>query len=248
MKRFFYGLIALLLFYGGSRLYYFLTDDFTMGNITIDFPLEVEKMQGECDLSVIEPILNQKFHYWCKGGQCYVLRSEDRKYVIKFFKYKNLAPRVWLSFIPFFKKWRDESNEHRLKRRKEIFGALKIAFEELKEECGLIHVQLEKNPIFKTLQITDKLGFLHEVDLSQMQFVLQHYAEPLSMDKKEEWLPSLKKLLAKAEEKKIFDNEHCVLPNLALLNGEVIFLDPGRFVRCKEGETSNMQEKLKKIH
>jgi len=64
------------------------------------FPSEQEKVLS---------LLDQKYHYYAKGAQCYVFLSKDQNYVLKFFRHDHMRPSPWLSLLPpFFASYREK--------------------------------------------------------------------------------------------------------------------------------------------
>src|SRR5205085_10468413 len=93
LKKWIYALFAILIIFGLSRLYYRLTDDFRIANITYDLPFTPPWKVPHLTLDEyknLEKILSQTFSYIGKGAQCYAFKSEDGKFVLKFFKFKHL--------------------------------------------------------------------------------------------------------------------------------------------------------------
>ena len=89
--------VVLFCLFGIARLYYRLTDDFRLANITYELPFKpswkVPSLTKE-EYSRLAQITNQKFTYIGKGAQCYAFASEDGEYVLKFFKFKHLKPNM----------------------------------------------------------------------------------------------------------------------------------------------------------
>lgn len=99
---------------------------------------EKEKLRKE--------ILSQPFYYLSSGTQCYAFVSQDGKYVIKFFKMHKILPKKWLKDVPFsfFEKYRWESIAKKQNGSLNIFKSFKDAYEQLREESGLIYLHLNK--------------------------------------------------------------------------------------------------------
>ena len=57
---------------------------------------------------------------------------------------------------------------------KHDFDSYKIAYENLKDETGLIYLHLNKTDFLKQkMIIIDKIGIYHEIDLDSMEFLIQ---------------------------------------------------------------------------
>src|SRR5262245_9492560 len=74
--------------------------------------------EGEREL---EKALSQPYHFLSKGAQAFVFKSEDGRYVIKFFKLHHLQPSVWLRMLRW--PWCMESYrlEKMVEKRRELF-------------------------------------------------------------------------------------------------------------------------------
>ena len=65
----------------------------------------------------------------------------------------------------------------REKRAERLYQSCHTAFENYKEETGLLYVHLNKTPLpMKKLTVHDKLGFAHQLDLESIAFALQKKA------------------------------------------------------------------------
>lgn len=238
--------------YAGGRLYYRVTDGFTVGNITSDYSYDsrwdIRKLDNSEEI-LVDSILAQPFSYLGKGCQSYVFKSADGKYVIKFFKYQRFRPQAWLdyfAFIPAVDTYRLGKIEKKLKKREGVFRSWKLAFEELQPETGLIFVHLNKTQdLKKSLKITDKMGFEHQLDLDQMEFLIQRKAQSYCgrieelMDNEEtdraKLLLSRTLTLLRSEYSRGFaDNDHALMQNSGVLDGLPIHVDVGQFVRNEQ--------------
>ena len=122
-------------------------------------------------------ILDQPFDYLARGAQAYVFASRDGKTVIKFFRVYHLMPPLWMTCLNFPLPLQPYKIAKMIRKReglKRDFQSYKIAFEELKEETGVLYVHLNKSDdLKKKLIIHDKIGIAHEVDLDRMEFIVQ---------------------------------------------------------------------------
>jgi len=234
--------------YSVDRVYYILTDDFTIDNISSKFLLN-PTTQDPVKQESLSKALEQEYHYLGKGGQSFVFLSNDQNYVIKFFKFKHLKPRElskYLPLPPILKEIEAKSLMRRQKRQRQLFDGFQIAFNELSVETGIVYIQLAKTFIgHKKLTLYDKLGLLHQIDLNQMVFVLQKRAQLFCAEidkmmhsgKKEgavKLIKNLVEILILRCHKGIKDADHAfILENLGVIDGKVVFLDPGRFCHDK---------------
>ena len=129
-------------------------------------------------------------------------------------------------------------NTSRLKEEQESY---RLAFEELKEETGLIALHLEKTaPLFATL--VDKLNIEHRIDLGQFEFMLQKRAEmvfPTLAAFRERGdhaaakraVERLERLIQQRQSKGIADRDPNVSKNFGFVGDVPIQIDVGRFSR-----------------
>lgn len=239
------GLLALLLF-GSARLYYGLTDDFRIANITEELSYRPEwKIEASslADQSHLQKILNQPFFYIGKGAQSYVFGSEDGKYVLKFFKFKHLRPSPYLEWLP---SWTPlESYRLRQAARKErkfesVFSGYHLAYTVHKEESGLIFVHLNKTQqLFPRVTVIDKIGLSHSIALDDVAFIVQYRGETLrtviqrlleegNIDQTKQRLDQIFDLYVSEYQKGIYDHDHGVMQNAGFTGHRPIHLDVGK--------------------
>lgn len=238
----------LLSLYGLGRLYFHLTAGFSLAHIQSDFPYqpgwEVRSLSPDEETQFLKAV-QQPYYYLGKGCQSYVFVSQDEKYVIKFFKYQRYRLQPWLAHfppLPALVKYRQEKLEKKWEKLDGFVRSWKVAFENVKEETGLLAVHLNKTQHLKqSLVIFDKIGRKHQVDLDQMEFCLQHRAEMLC-----DRLQSCKLAGQTAEAKQLVrqllnvilseyarglaDNDHALMQNTGIVNGKPVHIDVGQFV------------------
>jgi hypothetical protein len=188
-----------------------------------------------------EGIFSQKYIYLKSGQQCYAFASEDGKYVIKFFKMKHLIPKTQLlAHLPFLKEYADKKIDQRIERHRRLFSNYKMAYEELKEETGLIYLHLNKTEhLQKKVYLLDKMGREHSIDLDRFEFVLQEKAELLASkltqnlkwDEKQKLVEALLHLVKKRLEKGFSDRDNGVKFNYGFIGDRAIQIDVGRIAR-----------------
>lgn len=157
-------------------LFFMHKPHFSVKKISSNRPLETKWQHSEVFSEDIKQILSQPYHYLGSGAQCYAFASDDGKYVIKFFKMKHLLPDTLSRFFPFGKyKNRNQRHEERLRNTLE---ACRIAYEELREETGLIFAHINPSKSLKQkIVLQDKFGNKNVVELDKTSFLLQHRAE-----------------------------------------------------------------------
>lgn len=238
--------------YGLGRLYYRLTGGFTISNITYSLPYdsrwdslplsEEEKWQ-------VGQILSQKFTYLGKGCQSYVFKSEDDQYVLKFFKYQRFRPQAWLdyvTFVPGMESYRQDKAEKKRDKLEGVFTSWKIAYEDLRQETGVVFIHLNKtNNLNQTVRLYDKLGFEHLLQLDDYEFMLQKKADLLcptlerfiaqnQLDEGRRLIDQLLRLIASEYQRGYADNDHALMQNTGVLQGNPIHIDVGQFVHNRK--------------
>lgn len=187
----------------------------------------------------IRQILSQPFFYLGKGAQAYVFVSRDGRYVLKFFRHDHMRTEPWHFLL---------TKEHRSERlmiaRDKLikdFTSYKIAFDNLREETGLVFLHLNKtNNLNITIPIYDKIGIQHFISLDSMEFILQKKVQPF-FPSLQQWIaenniPLAKQALTELISvlkgrflKAIYDKDPDLNTNFGFLDGHPIQLDVGRF-------------------
>lgn len=274
-KQFRKALICLLLFclisvigYGIGRLYYQVTGGFSISNITSNFPYDKRwetRALSSREAEEVDGILAQRFTYLGKGCQSYVFLSEDGQHVLKFFKYQRFKIQPWLewfAFIPVVEQYRQQNIEKKQVKLERFFRSWKLAFEELQPETGFVFVHLNKTSHLKgTLVIYDKMGFEHRLDPNQYEFLVQRKAQMLcpyidelmaegkSVEAKQ-LLDRVIALIITEYQRGFADNDHALMQNTGVLDGQPIHIDVGQFVkeeRAKDPEVY-MQDLFSKTY
>lgn len=198
---------------------------------------------GEIERQKIEKLLSQPFSFLGAGAQSYAFVSDDGSVVLKFFRMKNFLPKPWHG---------KAKREKRMARLKRVLGAYKLGYEKLKEESGLLVVHLNRSEdLRKKVQLTDRTGKQHFVDLDSTVFIVQKKAELLydylakSKDQKSA-LISLFRLILSREQKGIVDEDRGVRNNFGFVNGKVMQIDIGR-IAPRENATRDAQVELARV-
>lgn len=235
--------------YGLGRLYYHLTDGFTIGNMTASFPYHSEweiTPLTKADGKVFAEALDQPYTYLGKGCQAYVFQSQDGKYVVKFFKYQRFRLKPWESALPswpFIESYRQKKLLKKQEKLERFLSSWIVAFNHLKKETGLVYVHLNTTDhLKKRLHITDKIGIAHAIDLDQVQFCIQRKAEMFSdvfrrmlerhqMKEAELLISRLHRLFLSDYKRGFNDNDPALLQNTGVVDGYPIHIDIGQLVR-----------------
>lgn len=212
--------------------------------------------EWEVDAIVPSDAFSQKFIYLGNGAQSFAFVSEDQKYVLKFFRMKHLTPKTWLNYLPFFclKNYRFKKVYKRQMRLKETFSSFKMAYEEFKEESGLVFIHLNKtNHLKKRITLMDKKGKEYRIDLDETVFVLQEKAELIysrisrlieegDLEEAKGALRSFFQLIAKRSHKKFVDKDLWLHNNYGFVGQKAIQIDIGQLMKG-ESFLAHSQEK-----
>lgn len=170
--------------------------------------------------------LAQPYRYLSRGRQSFVFESLDGKFVLKFFNssYLNLS-----------------GNKQKRKLRRKFFKeSYLLAWKELRQETGLLHLHqgIAASHLPK-IKLTHRTGSSFDLDLTQAAFVLQKkghvFTEALPHIFKTEGISGIEKTIdlwfgfvRLRLEKKIADRDADAISNMGLCEGALLNLDPGR--------------------
>ncbi|MBS0651474.1 MAG: hypothetical protein JSR93_09970 [Verrucomicrobia bacterium] len=203
----------------------------------------------------LSKILSQPYRYLAKGAQSYVFLSDDGQYVLKFFRIYHLQPPFWVTHLRwpwFLQSYKMEKILKKLDELHKDFASYKIAYDELKEETGIVYLHLNKTDYLKqTLTFYDKIGIKHEVALDQMEFLVQRRAELVypalarmveseGLENAKDALSQLVSLLCLRCQKGIHDKDPDLNTNFGFIGHTPLQIDVGRF-RIENG---NLQERM----
>ena len=238
-----------LLLMGGGIFFCCHTSGFSLDKITSHLSYnpewEIESpFEGLKEL-LIQHVFPQTYYYLASGNQCYAFISEDRKYVLKFFKMQNLFPKGWLNSLPLFLLQRF-GFKHDMGNRlfsERIFASYKDAYESLRNETGLLYIHLNKNREFKSkVTLIDYKGKKTILDLDTIEFVVQERAQKiydrfhqLIYDKKTEDLKacirSFLQLIAMRCEKGFVEHNLSIRNNFGFIENKAIQFDCATLTR-----------------
>ncbi|MBS0649211.1 MAG: hypothetical protein JSS10_08320 [Verrucomicrobia bacterium] len=204
----------------------------------------------------LSALLSQSFTYLGEGHQCLAFVSEDQQYVLKF-PLLRPHPSPWWHKLPFYARKHQHLHAHRIyKKLKKDSVRYFLALDTLKAETGLVYVHLNRTSILNTkVQITDKEGLQHIIDLDQVEFLLQKKAQLVypalqawmnqgQIHQAKEGLFNLVQLLYKRLEKGVDDPEQNLEGNFGFIGTEAIQIDLGH-LRKKKQPTNPVIEKKK---
>lgn len=228
-----------------ARMYYRLTDDFRLANITYNLPYEPRWQIPPLtpnEEQQLDSILAQKFSYIGKGAQSYAFQSADHRYVLKFFKFKHLKPSWLMTMLPNvypFSKLQETNMIKKERRVNSIFTGYKLAYDVHKNESGLIFIQLNPSHISKKVTVIDKVGFEREIDLGDVVYILQEKGQTLRavlsqlLDKGEvalakQRIDQIMDLYLAEYRKGIYDRDHGIMHNAGFVGDKPLHLDVGK--------------------
>ncbi len=230
---------------------WYLADGFSLGKMRVDFPNDPRFEVAAPSTFQIRTILAQPYHYIGKGSQCFVFESEDKQYVLKFFRlsrYRLPAFQQKLVLPPFLAKIQNERVEEKRIKREKLFASCKLAYEELRDETALVYLHLNKtNHLNQNVTLHDNFGRPHTIVIDDQAFMIQRKAQQLypyldslikehKRDELRKALISLSSLLNQRQERGIADKDAEIHKNAGFRNGKALFLDVGQFYRAEEVE------------
>lgn len=240
------ALVLAIALFGGIRLYYNLTDDFKLSNISDSLP-----PRDEWDFTLtevidkeLEAVSNQPFTYIGKGAQVYAFASADGKYVLKFFKFKHLRPSLFISLLPPIgplKPFKEQNILRKERKLQGVFDGHANAYKYDREHSGLIFVHLNlSNNLHKQVTLIDKIGRTHRVDLDNTVFVLQRKGETMRtvlselLDRGEVDLAvkraaSILAMYRDEYTRFVYDRDHGISHNTGFIGDKPFHLDVGKF-------------------
>jgi hypothetical protein len=240
--------LALLLFLGVKNFCHKSTDGFQILKIISSLPAMTEwdtPSASKEELDTLHHHFLQPFDFLGSGGQCYAFLSRDGKTVLKLFKMHHLHQFPWLYHfcLPgIFDRLRIQFLLGQKQKLERTFKSSLIAFRELKEETGLLYLNLNPTPTLKNSFVTlvDKLGISHTLNMANIPFALQRRADnafrTLRKNLAHRDLTAAKDVIEKIVaclnaryEKGIRDIDPSLRRNLGLLEDRAIFIDIGSF-------------------
>lgn len=251
------GAFIILLLFGAARLYYALTDDFRLSNMTyeLDFeaPWQVPILSAN-EQQQFANLLQQKYYYIGKGAQCYAFASADHQYVLKFFKFKHLKPHWFIQFVPSvwpFAGYKADYIERKRRKLMGVFEGYDLAYRENRKESELLYLHLlPTHSLGMQATVVDKIGFEHQINLDDVVFLIQKKGETLrsrlhrllkqgQQEAAKSAISSILTMYMKEYQKGVYDRDHGVMHNTGFVGDQPFHLDVGKFTkenRMKEHE------------
>lgn len=242
MKRLVKIFLFALLIFGVERFCHRATDGFALVNV---YAPPGDNRKWKTTDSPNPQLLKQTYHYLDCGSQSYVFVSEDEKTVFKLFKFQHMRTPPWLDFLPSKGKLGDK----RAKKREileKTFNSYALAYDQLKEETGLLFIHLSKTEHIKQkLTLTDKIGRHHTLDLDSVEFILQKrgilaydaittWMEEGAKEKAEKGIRNLLTLAINRCHAGIFDKDPDFSTNFGFIDETPFQMDFGRLSPSEE--------------
>ncbi len=211
----------------------FFEAQFRLANIQVSGLAESEQALDQHQQQVLEGIIDQPFAYLDRGKQSFVFISQDRRYVLKFFDVHCLKGGLSSVFSPPVVKYCE-------RRLDSLRNGYRLAFERDRAHTGLIFVQLLPNPkLSLKVDLIDRFGWRHTIDLGSVPFVIQQKAIPTRvmltalLDKGEvaEAKRRLRQIIDLYIEEYhigIYDRDHNFMYNTGFIDESPIRIDVGR--------------------
>jgi hypothetical protein len=248
-RKILWACLSLFVLFIAGRIYYRVTDDFRIGNVTHDFKDGAEwdsPSLSAQELATLSSIFDQKFSYLGKGAQCYAFASEDGSYVLKLFKFKHLRPALWVTMlpdIPLFNEYKQKERNRKAAKLHSVLSGYHLAYQHHKEGSGLLYLHFNPtNYLKKKMTVIDKIDLQYHLDLDQTVFLLQKKGETFrarlgSLIKKGN-IEGAKSSIGKIMDMYIheykqgmWDRDHGVMHNTGFVKDEPFHLDIGKFSR-----------------
>lgn len=248
MKHFCKLFVAAVCLWMVSKFCHFQTQGFQTVKIISHLPSSPQwetPAASSDEMARLKTIFSQPFSYFGSGGQSYAFLSQDGQVVLKLFKMHNVRqyPYLYRLALPgILDGWRISLLHWQKKKLERIFSSSRLAYTELKEESGLLFLNLNLAPEYNELEITliDNIGIRHRLNLAKIPFALQYRADPaldalrFHLQHKDllscrSVIKSIVACLNDRYKKGITDIDPSVRRNIGLLKDRAISIDIGSF-------------------
>jgi hypothetical protein len=195
----------------------------------------------------IPAITAQPLRYLGKGSQAIAFISADNQYVIKFFLNERFHTKLRIRH-PFKKAYPPRI-------RYDVLNRYAKAFQEIREETGLIAVHLSATTShLPSCYLQDPQGYYHLIDLNRFSFVVQKRCDCLNttfskMSKKEKkkTLAALQTLMQTLAKKGFHNLRNSFKEeNFAMLGDQALMIDVGNVIFI-ETQKKHPEEELQRI-
>lgn len=242
-------------------LYRSLTDGFQPSHVQSSFihrenwqepPLSPDKQKK------VNTILKEHFSYLGRGAQSYAFVSKSGKYVLKIINQMHFKLPRWKDMLYRALRMEKERRKGIARREKRIHFFLSsstIAYENLREETGILYLHLNRtNHLPKPVTVIDKRGVSHFLDPNNIDFLLQKKAELIApfiircmkegnKIKAKRQIMRLIAFLIRISKKGIAETDKNLMINAGFVDDQPIFIDIGRFVKDKRFKKKEVYQK-----
>jgi len=200
----------------------------------------------------IKEILASRFKFLGEGAQAFAFESQDGKYVLKFFKMRRFYPSKADYLCPHVVR-------RRLKNLRWVFNGYKIAYDNFRQDTGLVFIHLAKTDYLKQkVLIVDDKGIEYQIDLDKTEFVLQEKAELLfdrltrlqrakDQEGVQQSIAAVLQLVKRRIDKGYADRDRGVSNNYGFVGDRAIQLDIGRLYKgVKAGQYEHVQQRIER--
>ncbi|NGX39360.1 MAG: hypothetical protein KR126chlam1_00686 [Chlamydiae bacterium] len=190
----------------------------------------------------VYPLLSQSFTYLTKGKQSFVFLSEDREWVLKFFR----LPR-------YVRRGTHKGSAKSLPFLTQTMEGFKWSQDKLSEETGILYAHLQRTKgLPHTTQLIDRFGRSYLLDLNDLPFAIQRkgslFLPSLSEMEEEEAKRMIEEavlLYANLHQKGFTDNDAIFEKNIGIACGLPFIMDVGQLV--PSSSLSPLQDYLLKM-
>jgi hypothetical protein len=169
MKKAFLLLCLIAVCMGFGKALHWAKKGFSIRRIAAPLHTDLEIWNKEANLAIKQP-----FRYLGRGRQCFAFESFDGQYVLKFPRTDIYQIPFWMRTLPFFSKQREALYSSRLAREKFVLDSMRISYEELREDTGVLALHFGESPFHgHRIALIDSLGFTHHLPAHKAGFVLQ---------------------------------------------------------------------------
>jgi hypothetical protein len=250
-KKILYLPIVALIFWGVQDFCHKKTQGFSLTKAKSYHAPSEKKTLSLPRNSPLLTILRQPFYFLQKGLQCYVFVSEDNKYVLKLFRWKELEPSGFSRILP--RSWIQDTVLKKQKKKELDFASYQIAWDSLKEETGLVFLHLDKTQgLDLSLCLYDPILVRHIIPADDIEFIVQKKVDPfLPYFEKNQKCPEnlypffsqLALLLKSRVQKGISDSDISLQYNMGICEGLPVLFDIGNLTKI-EMQTQSHQKQL----
>ena len=223
------------------------THAFRLGKCAIDW--EYNAAWETKPVSGIEEALAQPFTYLDKGAQSYVFISQDRRYVLKLFRFDACRVPFGQRAVRFARQFFGLREKHFLGFREKVeknFASCKISVDLIPHLTGVVFAHLNPKPSsLPIICVRDRLGLSHKIDPANMRFVLQKTAHSFRKTLQESedptaFIASYVSLLQELAKLGVANLDCTMGKNFGFLDGCAIVIDIGNFAMDPELAEANV--------